>query len=154
MYSRTMTDDAPKPVLTPEKVRDGRWIFLGVFVAVFIGVCGLAYRTWGDARGRTRFEAEVAFVSIVGLGVPILTASMVKSVRARRMGKRWSASRRSAVFGAALLLVPVLEHASWQLVVWSSFAAFVLAYTVSMGVLFLMLSPEEEVVRRHEAGLD
>jgi hypothetical protein len=149
-----MIDDAPKAVLTPEKVREGRRIFLGVFVTGFIGMCGLVYYTWGDASGRTRFEAEVAFVSIVGLGVPVFTGLMVESLRSRRMGKRWSASRRSAGFGAALLVVPVLEHASWQLVVWASFAGFVLAYTVSMGVLFLMLSPEEEVVRRHEAGLD
>ncbi|HEX5248803.1 MAG TPA: hypothetical protein VFW14_03975 [Gaiellales bacterium] len=54
---------------------------------------------------------------------------------------------------AAVVFAPVLEHASWQLVVWAAFAALTVAYTVGMSVVFLMLSPEEDIARRREAGL-
>ena len=150
-----MIGEAPEPALTADKIRERRRILLGLFLTIFIGMCVGTYYTWGDASGHTRFEAKVAVAVILGLLFPVSTAVMLRGVHTRPIRERPRRKGPSSVaIFAVFVLAPLLQaNPPWEPVFFVASAAFTFGFCIAMGVLFLVVSPEEEAARRQEVDL-
>ncbi len=153
-YHETMADDdAAKPTLTSKEIRQNLLIVLGFMLVGLAIFCALAYGAWPDANSRTRHEAEVAFVTVVAVGVPILTVLTVRSVRSNRLGRTRSKSAGNMVVLAGVVAAPVLEHASWQLVAFAVLGGALIVCAAVMMVSFLMVTPEEQAADAEYGGV-
>lgn len=146
-----MADDDANPTLTSKQIRRNLWIVLGFMSVGFAIFCALAYSAWPDANSRTRHEAEVAFVAVVAVGVPILTGLTARSVRSSRSGRTRSKSAGNAVVFAGVAAAPVLEHASWQLVAFAAFAGIMIICAAVM-IVGLVVTPEEHAAGAGDGG--
>jgi FtsH-binding integral membrane protein len=143
--ARRVVEDAPgeRGSSDSTQIRRSLWIVLGFALAGFAIFCALAYSAWPDANGRTRHEAEVAFVAVVAVAVPILTALTVRSARSKRSGTTRRKSAGNTVVLAGVVAAPVLEHASWQLMAFAAFAGIFIVCAAVM-IVSLMVTPDEQ----------
>src|SRR5436305_11273283 len=111
-----MIEDAPTPVVTPEKVREQRWIFLALFLVIFVGMCAAIYGTWGDATGQGRLEAKLIVFAMLCIVFPVGLALMLRGIRTRPYRKRRTKNTPStAVIVGISVVTPLLRaNPSWE----------------------------------------
>jgi hypothetical protein len=143
-------DDAPNAA---EQIRNGRWILVGGFLVGCMIFAALAYGAWPDATSHTRRDAEVAFLSVIVVGIPLLCVLAVASVPSRRRSKPPGKRVANGLIAAAIVFAVPLEHASWQVVAFAAGGAMLILATVAVLIDIVKVSPEERV-RRRQAGLE